>query len=165
MSFAKPKELRNKNDFYSTPEWCYQNLDLDWSWWKTAHEPCAGDHRITKFLTEKGLQTSYSEISEDLDYFKWDGKVDLILTNPPFSLAKEFIDHSLARATTVIMLLRINFLGSQKRYPWWIENEPDSLIVLSKRPSFTGTGTDATEYAWFVWDKEKRFNGVKHLKL
>ncbi len=165
MSFAKPKELRNKNDLYPTPEWCFRNLELPWELWKTAHEPCAGDHRIVKFLQEKGLQVSHTEIDEGTDFLKWDGKVDLILTNPPFSLAQEFITHSLARATTVIMLLRLNFLGSQKRYPWWIKNEPNSVIVLSKRPSFTGTGTDATEYAWFIWDKEKRFSDISHLKF
>jgi len=30
------------------------------------------------------------------------------------------------------------------------------MFVLSKRPSFTGKGTDATDYAWFVWDKTDR---------
>lgn len=31
----------------------------------------------------------------------------------------------------------------------------DHLVVLSKRPSFTGDGkTDGTGYAWFIWDKD-----------
>jgi hypothetical protein len=29
---------------------------------------------------------------------------------------------------------------------------PD-VLVLEKRPSFTGGGTDGCEYAWFIWRK------------
>jgi hypothetical protein len=54
------------------------------------------------------------------------------------------------------MLLRINYLGSISRHDWWKLNSPTSLFVLSKRPSFTGKGTDATDYAWYVWDKTDR---------
>ena len=54
------------------------------------------------------------------------------------------------------MLLRLNYLGSITRHDWWKEYSPTSLYVLSKRPSFTGKGTDATDYAWFVWDKTTR---------
>ena len=62
---------------------------------------------------------------------------------------REFRD-SLEHAQCVVMLLRINFLGSKKRYGFWKKNPPQAMYVLSKRPSFTGKGTDATEYAWFV---------------
>lgn len=143
----------NATDFYPTPLWCAENLNINWSAFKTAHEPCKGDGRLYDFLASKGLDTSYTEITEGLDFFDWDDNVDLIFTNPPFSLAQEFITHSVARANTVIMLLRINFLASIKRYDWWAKTPPNALYVLSKRPSFTGSGTDATDYAWFVWDK------------
>ena len=93
-----------------------------------------------------------------------DGEVDLILTNPPFSIAKEFIEHSMMCSTTVIMLLRINFLGSQARHDFWNQFPPDGLIILSKRPSFTGKGTDATDYAWFVWSDKKELHGLRWIK-
>jgi DNA modification methylase len=157
--------MRNEYDFYPTPNWCYESLPIDFSQFKTAHEPCAGDGRIVKFLESKGLITTYSEIQEGHNFFDWDDTVDLIFTNPPYSMAQEFVEHSLARANCVIMLLRINFLGAQKRYDWWVKNEPDALIVLSNRPSFTGKGTDSTEYAWYVWqDKEYIPNGITHIK-
>jgi hypothetical protein len=54
------------------------------------------------------------------------------------------------------MLMRINYLGSIKRHEWWKDRCPTALYVLSKRPSFTGEGTDATEYCWYVWDKTNR---------
>lgn len=146
----------NHTDYYPTPEWCYNNLDIDYSLFNTALEPCAGDGRIFEFLLDKGLDTDFCEITEGIDFFEYSKKVDLILTNPPFSLAQEFIEHSLSIADTVIMLLRINFLGSQKRLDFWRKYPPTALHILSKRPSFTGKGTDATDYAWFVWDKSNK---------
>jgi len=147
----------NATDYYATPPWCYENLDIDWSLFSSAHEPCRGDGRIHFFLEEEcSIPCTWSEINEGKDFFEYQGAPDLILTNPPFSLAKEFIEHSLSISNTCIMLLRLNFLGSQARHIWWKNNLPTALHVLSKRPSFTGKGTDATEYAWFVWDKTKR---------
>ena len=78
-------------------------------------------------------------------------RFDVALGNPPFSLALEVIQHALTMANTVCMLLRINFLASQKRADWMRKNTP-SIYVLPKRPSFTGGKTDATEYSWFLWD-------------
>lgn len=152
----KGKRLNN-TDFYPTPPWCYENLEIDWSKFSSAHEPCRGDGRIEDWLaSECGLPTTYSEILEDKDFFEYTDDVDLIITNPPFSIAKEFIDHSLEISNTCIMLLRINYLGSISRHEWWKKQPPTAMFVLSKRPSFTGKGTDATDYAWFVWDKTDR---------
>ena len=157
MSRQKTGQRLNATDFYATPPWCYENLEIDWSQFTSAHEPCRGDGRIQFFLEEEcGVNCSYSEITEEKDFFDWNTPVDLILTNPPFSIAKEFIEHSITLAPTVIMLLRINYLGSIGRHTWWKEHTPSSLHVLSKRPSFTGKGTDATDYAWYVWDKTDR---------
>ncbi len=146
----------NKTDFYATPPWCYENLDIDWSIFENAHEPCRGDGRIQFFLEEEGLECTYSEILEDKDFFEWTEETDLILTNPPFSIAQKFIDHALNYSNTCFMLLRLNYLGSIGRHEWWKKNPPIAIHVLSKRPSFTGTGTDATDYGWFAWDKTNR---------
>ena len=159
MSRQKTGQRLNATDFYPTPPWCYENLDIDWSTFSSAHEPCRGDGRIQFFLEEEqGLPCTYSEIMEDKDFFEHTESTDLILSNPPFSIAKEFIDHSLKLSNTCIMLLRINYLGSIGRHAWWKENTPTALHVLSKRPSFTGKGTDATDYAWYVWDKTERLS-------
>ena len=167
MSRQKAGERLNPTDFYATPPWCYENLDIDWNIFETAHEPCRGDGRIQFFLEEEcALPCTYSEILEGKDFFEWTEGTDLILTNPPFSIAQEFIDHAITYSNTCIMLLRINFLGSIKRYSWWKEAPPTALHVLSKRPSFTGKGTDATEYAWYVWDKTERLErGIFFVKV
>ena len=48
----------------------------------------------------------------------------------------------------------MNFLGSQKRAAFMRAFPPD-VYGLPRRPSFTGGGTDATEYAWLVWTPER----------
>ena len=55
--------------------------------------------------------------------------------------------------TVRAFLLRTNFLESEKRFKWWQEHPLSGLYTLHKRPSFTGRGTDATSYSWFVWER------------
>jgi len=82
-------------------------------------------------------------------------KADVCIGNPPYNLALPIIKHSMSQTDTVCMLLRLNFLASGKRCDWMQKNTPD-VYVLPNRPSFRGKGTDATEYAWFVWSAESK---------
>lgn len=118
------------------------------------HEPCRGTGAIYDRIDCSSK--SYCEITEGIDYLARVShfRYDLIITNPPFSLALEFLQKSLREAATVVYLLRLNFLGSQKRRAFWQANRPSHVLVLSKRPCFTGDGhTDSIEYAWFCWDR------------
>lgn len=69
------------------------------------------------------------------------GGYHVIITNPPFHLAMEFILHSLngkhlAFGGLVIMLLRLNFFGSDKRYEFFQQHRPVACYVHSKRMGF-----------------------------
>ncbi len=75
--------------------------------------------------------------------------------NPPFNLAMDFIEQSLALADCVAMLLRLNFMGSELRWDW-MRRYPADLYVLPNRPSFRGYGSDSIEYAWYVWEEGKK---------
>jgi hypothetical protein len=75
---------------------------------------------------------------------------DLVITNPPFSLAEDFIRAALRLAPTVIMLLPLSYLASAEREPLWREWTPD-LYVLPDRPIFVGASSAHADYAWFVW--------------
>lgn len=93
------------------------------------------------------------------NYLNWtpDKKYNLIITNPPFKLALPIIKKALNDVKDngfVIMLLRLNFFGSQKRKPFWDEYMPKYVFVHHKRMSFTDKGgTDSIEYGHFVWEK------------
>jgi len=70
--------------------------------------------------------------------------------NPPYSEAWEFVIGCTHLARVTIALLRLGYLASMARKAW-LQRHPPSVYVLSRRPSFTGGGTDATDYGWFVW--------------
>jgi len=160
MSATNRGTLRNENDFYPTPVYSVKPLlDLiDWSRVNSFLEPCQGNGAIYDLVDTPIKQ--WAEINKGIDYLTTSfSKRDLIITNPPFTLAKEFLAKSLTESDCVCYLLRLNYLGSSKRKPFWDKiGTPDKLLVLSKRPSFTGKGTDATEYAWFCWDKSNLIN-------
>lgn len=162
-----PFDAKNFGDSYYTPEWCYESLPIDWTNYKTAYDPSMGDGRMFLFLEEQGISVDGGDTiyDETESFYNWNGKADLIITNPPFSKASDFIEYAMPRCKTLILLLRLNFLASQKRYPLFKENKPDALFVLSKRPSFNGKGTDNADYAWFVWQNEEKHieAGIHHI--
>lgn len=162
MSATNRGAVRSEYDFYATPKEPIEKIlaEIDFSSISSFVEPCRGDGAIYDYI---GCEKDYAEIRESRDYLKMGFNCDLIITNPPFSIALDFLEKSLKEAKTVVYLLRLNFLGSQKRKEFWQKNPPTHLFTLSKRPSFTGKGTDATEYAWFVWDGGgyfKKPNGI-----
>ena len=154
---VKTKKKRKEYDLYETPQYAVDELfklipiQKGWKYL----EPCKASGRIYNMLP---IGSAWGEIRFGVDYLKTEyPPQDAVVTNPPFSLAQEFVTKALTEAPVVIMLLRVGFLGSQKRQEWLNKNKPTSLIILSKRPSFTEDGkTDGAEYAWFVWDKENK---------
>lgn len=155
MSAAGRSAVRVPQDSYQTPLWCVNSLFkyIEWDRVSTFMEPCRGDGNVYDAAPVQDKR--YAEIREGIDYLITPFEpVDLIITNPPYSRAQEFLEKSLSEAPTVVYLLRLNFLEAQRRHDWWSTVAPlDHLLTLSKRPSFTGNGTDATGYAWFCWDR------------
>jgi hypothetical protein len=80
-------------------------------------------------------------------------------SNPPFSLAVEFVKRALQIVQhdgVVFMLQRLNFLGSLKRRPFWTLCPPAAILVHTRRPAFDPDKpkqTDSVEYAHFLWVK------------
>ena len=93
---------------------------------------------------------------------KWAGD---IITNPPYKIAKEFVEHSLAIAETgskVAMFLKLTFLEGKERRKMFDKYPPKVVYVASGRlqcakngdfETFSaGVGT-AVAYAWYIWEK------------
>lgn len=124
-------------EFYPTPSYTINSIIqyIDFSKVYSFTEPCKGKGAIYNLINVPDKH--YCELSEGLDYLTTSMPlVDLILTNPPFSLAQEFINKARTESDTVIMLQRINFLGSQTRKDFWEKNPPTHLFVLANRPKF-----------------------------
>lgn len=179
---------RIENDAYQTPAWCVDTIlpYLDFQAARTFLEPCRGEGRIYDRIAPRVPTSHWCEIDgrlhgESRDYLKRImPRADLIATNPPFSLAIEFLTHSLRDPdATVIYLLRLSMLGSSERRDFWNKNPPSHVFVLTPRPIFCwvcetksckakyppGTTkceecfskvkpqSDNSEYAWFCWDR------------
>ena len=163
----KSKGERNKNDWYPTSyalaERLMESVDLRDN--DVLLDPCKGMKENEPFYsamptTHKRL---WAEIGEGVDYFKSKFSADVIISNPPYNIAEDFIKKGvddLNAGGMMILLLRINYLGSQKRHKSLWSNEkyiPKALITLAERPSFTGDGkTDMTEYAFYVFGDTSR---------
>lgn len=66
----------------------------------------------------------------------------------------------------VIMLLRLNYFGSQKREEFWEDNMPAKCYVHRKRMSFTDEGgTDSIEYMHAVWQKDAYIRNETKLSI
>jgi hypothetical protein len=80
---------------------------------------------------------------------------DVVIGNPPYRLALEFVERALQIGNIVAMLLRLNFCGTEERHSFFKKFCPD-IFVLPNRPSFRGEGSDSIEYAWYVWRSGSR---------
>lgn len=184
MSATNRSDVRAPSDFYPTPKYTVKRL-LDKVKLPTAGlwlEPGAGNGAIIRAVNESLAPTcrpiwtaveSREECREPLreagasiiaigDFLTWPPtlpvRFDVAFGNPPFSLAMPFIERCMELACQTFLLLRINFLGSQKRCAFMREHTPN-VYVLPNRPSFTGHGTDATEYAWFEFASHRKTDG------
>lgn len=71
--------------------------------------PCKGEGAILKYLPS----ANWCEIQEGRDFFQWTQKADWIMTNPLYSLVKEFLKHSFEIAENVVFLVPLhNFFRS-----------------------------------------------------
>lgn len=126
-------------------------------------DPCAGgdsSHPMSypEALKEIGVEPATIDLRDDslaelkADYLETEVfGYDVIITNPPFNIAQEIIEKALKESTYVVMLLRLNFLGSKQRFEFWQKHPAKKIYVHHKRMSFTGGPTDSIEYAHFVW--------------
>lgn len=94
----------------------------------------------------------------DCNFLSFDGPetFDLIVGNPPFSDALAHVEKALSLRSpwgSVAFLLRLAFLETQERRPFWKQNPASKVYVFSQRPSFTGGGTDSAAYGLFVWQR------------
>lgn len=174
MSSMNRGAVRPKFDHYDTPSYTIRSLLNNHEIRHPALEPCAGNMAIVNSLKSDEVYTndinpdSPTAMNQDYLQFneRWFNRYQTIITNPPFNIALDIIKKGLSDVVDggeVIMLLRLNFLGSQKRHDFWQECTPKIIYVLSKRPKFINGKSDSIEYAWFVW--QQGYHGKTELKV
>ncbi len=152
---------REPMDNYPTPDIAISELLKRESFDGVIWEPACGSGNIAKHFPNC-IATDIREgvFGEGgINFFFERRDVDCIITNPPYRLAKEFVEHSLECASKkVAMLLKLAFLESADRYPLFKKKPPKTIYVFSKRLPLTKEGDNRRQssmipFAWFVWEK------------
>ena len=77
-------------------------------------EPARGDGAFYDILP-RHVTRHWCEISDGRDFFDFTTPVDWIVTNPPWSRFRDFLEHSLRVADNVLFLAPINHFGTKRR--------------------------------------------------
>ena len=133
-------------------------------------DPCAGNGHISETLKNLGYEVITNDIIErdikldfTLDFLKEDivGVYDLVVLNPPFKYAREFIIKSLEYAP-VLIIARLDLLESMARKE--LNNKHlEKVFVHSKRAKFAKNGeqeffdkgSSSMSTGWFLYSNNK----------
>lgn len=155
---------RKESDFYETPFSITQQL-LDCETFNKEQvilEPACGDNAIVKVLSSNGFTVVNYDLEKD--FLQDQDQYPQLITNPPFSLALEFIQH----AKTIIeysfaLLLRLSYLHGKERLDkvWSDTIFPLSVVRVFCRYPLLGDPlrndgkyrTGMMVYAWFIWKR------------
>lgn len=177
---GNPATGRTELDFYATNPKAVETLLANHTFTgDKILEPCVGAGHIAKILKNKYKDADFTFLdivdrgfpdTQVCDFLNWDGEegvYDTIITNPPYSLANEFIYkcmYHLRLHGQLAMFLKIQFLEGQKRRKLFKEYPPRYVYVFRKRICVFSNGIEkdpktgkdwATTLcnAWYVWQK------------
>lgn len=111
--------MSNINDKIYTPYDIAKDMISFFSPSGTILEPCKGNGAILQHIPN----AKWCEIDYGVDFFKFNENVDWIITNPPYSIFDDWLDHSLPLASNIVYLIPVSkILSSYKKmdkiYKW-----------------------------------------------
>lgn len=174
---------RKENDYYPTPySMTQQFIDnfLKKNDWDKGYfsflDPATGEARaVEKVFNNNGYSCDGTDIIFGDDFLKTNPvkklsnrteiKYDWIVTNPPYSLADEFVEQARKNSKHgFAMLLRTNFLSGQKRFEDGRFRDLKHVFIFTRMTDLKSElredgkyKTAMIVYAWFVW--EHNYNG------
>ena len=168
-------EDREIHDYYATPPIATELLCEIEKFSNNIWEPCCGEGHIAKVLEDKGYSVESTDLIDrgfgvgEIDFLSCDGPIDKdIITNPPYSMAQEFVEHAMDIVTDGhkgVMFLKISFLEGKGRRELFKKYPPKTVWVSSSRLGCAKNGEfklskdgtlkadSAVAYGWFVWEK------------
>ena len=157
---------RRQSDFYPTPPEAtialvqFVRLERGTVVW----EPAFGEGDMGQALGACGLTVYGTDIRDGQDFLARDhpdgidAPFNWIITNPPFSLAEEFIRHAAKIGKPFAMLLKSQYWHAAKRAQLFREIPPSYVLPLTWRPDFLFKERNGEKGAsplmdvmWCVW--------------
>lgn len=171
------KQEREKMDFYATDPKAIDLLLEREDFSPSILEPACWMGHLSERLEQHYYLTHSSDIVDRWygvvqDFFtryEWDWD---IITNPPYSLAQEFIEHALKITkpwAKVAMFLKIQFLEGKRRKELFEKFPPKVVYVFSERVMCAKNGDfewmkkswgSAVAYAWYIWENGWKWEPV-----
>lgn len=99
------------NDVVMTPDYLAEKIVEHFNPSGKILEPCCGNGVFLKYLPT----AEWCEITKGKDFFDYNNKVDWIITNPPWSKMRKFIQHSMEVSDNIVFLTTINHLWLKAR--------------------------------------------------
>jgi hypothetical protein len=169
----RSSENRNHLDFYPTPpsatialinflreENLYHHHHNVW-------EPACGTGDMSSVIRRMGNDVIETDIQMGYDYLTCHipsgDKIDWVITNPPFKLAKEFILRSAEHNLNFAFLLKSQYWHSASRMSLFKRCKPTFILPLTWRIDFKykerGQGAEAKgsptmDHIWAVWKRK-----------
>lgn len=154
---------RHELDFYPTPPECthalLQFLKLDRL--MTVWEPACGDGAMSNvlmkyfdFVYSSDIRVDAGYGAGDADFLISDRKADCVITNPPFDISHEFIEHCHnLKLHAYAMLLKSQYWHSKSRLALFNKTKPSWVLPMTWRPNFApNRGKSPTmDMLWTVW--------------
>jgi hypothetical protein len=151
---------RKERDLYETPAWVTATLLQDglrpaeriW-------EPACGSGKMVSALGVLDAEIIGTDIDTGIDFLQaTEPLAQAIITNPPYVLAQEFIEHALRLTAPdgfVAMLLRTDYDHAKTRQHLFggCPHFARKLVLTKRIKWFEDTkGQPSFNHAWYVWD-------------
>lgn len=194
---GNPKNERVEHDYYATNPKAVEMLLTNYTFnGNKILEPSVGEGHIARtinnFFSNSKTITAVDIVDRGYegtivtDFLNWDTeeKFEGIIANPPYSLAKEFVEKGMELLTSetadtcngqMAMFLKIQFLESAKRKELFEKYPPKYIYVFSDRMATWNNGKEFDEngkrwattmcHAWFVWGKRKHDRADSEMAL
>ena len=160
---------RHPEDWYIEPSWTSERLFAVESFLGEVCDPACGSGRILASAEKASYQirgfdlvqrSSYcTRVENFLNFSAY--RLDNIVSNPPFGIAQQFVQHALAMADRkVAMLLPTKWVQGDKRSRWLETTPLRRVLFLAPRPSMPpgpvieagiSPGGGKEDFAWFIW--------------
>lgn len=95
-------DQKASGDRVFTPDWAARDMVSHFAPTGRVLEPCRGDGAIYRHLPDG---SEWCEIDEGRDFFSFDGRVDWVISNPPYSQTRPFMSKAFSIARNVVFLV------------------------------------------------------------